>query len=126
MRLKITSKSGNFTLPPNLITPESNLSTLLSIIEAKINISKSKIDRLSLKYPTREILIRSTFEHFDKSLKTLEIKNGDILEVVLSGLVGSVVRGLEHEAGDELNLPENKKIKLDDKTEQTAYWAWVE
>jgi hypothetical protein len=79
MRLKIKSETGQFIIPNGMITLETNLSTLLLVIESLSKIAQSSVKSLLIGYPPRKIL--PSIENLDLSLSCLQIKNGDVITI---------------------------------------------
>jgi len=91
MRLKLRTENGDFTLAPDLIQPESDLDTLLFIIEGTANVPIHSINQLMFGYPPKKL--KPTPKNRETSLAELSIKNGDVLTVKTgnSDNVGSTV-----------------------------------
>lgn len=79
MRLKLRTENGDFTLAPDLVQPESNLDTLLFIIEGTANVPIHSINQLMFGYPPKKL--KPTPQNRETSLAELSIKNGDVLTV---------------------------------------------
>merc|ERR1712173_209988 len=79
MRLKLRTENGDFTLSPDLINPESDLQTLLFIIEGTANVPIHSINQLMFGYPPKKL--KPTPKNRENTLQDLAIKNGDVLTV---------------------------------------------